>query len=120
MKTMKLVSLFLFAVLCCKSYAHETVRVIANQNCLVENHVQISDPKQAKLEKKYIEPSNVRFEQKKMYVQLDQNWIVTNAVYTDANGFYILEPKGGWTCGYCHYYNEENIWTCDNCGRRRD
>jgi hypothetical protein len=42
-----------------------------------------------------------------------------NAVYTDADGFYILETKGGWTCGYCGHYNEGNIWTCDVCSMRR-
>ena len=85
MKMLKFVSFFLFAVFCCKSYAHENARMI---------------------EKKYIDPNNVRFEQKEMYVQIDQNWVVTNAVYTDTNGFYILETKGGWTCGYCGYYSQ--------------
>lgn len=78
------------------------------------------DSHQDKIEKRYIDPSNVCFEQKEIYVQLDQNWVVTNAVYADADGFYILEAKGGWTCGYCSYYNEGNTWTCDNCGKRRD
>jgi len=87
MKMIKVVSFFLFAIFCFKSYAHE--------------NMQLSDPHQAKIEKKYIDPNSVRFEQKEMYVQLDQNWVVTNAVYTDSNGFYILETKGGWTCGYC-------------------
>jgi hypothetical protein len=91
------------------------------QNCpAAANHAQMSDPHQAKIEKRYIDPNNVRFEQKEMYVQLDQNWVITNAVYTDADGFYILETKGGWTCGYCGNYNEGSYWVCERCGRRRD
>ena len=125
MKMMKLFSLFLFAALCCKSYAHESARNILSQsktleNCHVTNHARMSDPQQSKQEKRYIDPNNIHFEQKEMYVQLDQNWVVANAVYTDTNGFYILETKGGWNCGNCGKYNEGNNWTCEKCGKRRE
>jgi hypothetical protein len=122
MKTMKCISLFFLAILCCIAHAdedsdHVQVHSRPSGNC---NQAQMSDPQQAEFEKRYIDPNNVSFEQSEMYVQSDQGWVVTNALYTDANGFYILETKGGWTCSYCGYYNEGNIWTCEGCGRRRD
>jgi hypothetical protein len=121
MKMMKSVLLMLFAMVCCGLYAQEdfpnvSVGSRAAENCSCAGH----DQNQAKVEKRYIDPSQVQFNQKEMYVQLDQNWVATNAVYTDADGFYILEAKGGWTCGGCGNYNEGNLWTCDRCGRRRD
>lgn len=117
MKLMKFAWLFLFSVLCCGSYAHETVRRVP---MLDANHVQVSDSKQERIEKRYINPNQVQFGQKEMYVQMGEDWVVTNAVYTDAEGFYILETKGGWTCGYCGGYNEGSYWTCEVCGKRRD
>lgn len=123
MKTMKFISLMLFTALCCSLCAHEdmpSVSVGDRANCHVADNKEMFNPCQERIEKRYVDPSNVRFAQKEMYVQLDQDWVVTNAVYTDSTGFYILEAKGGWTCGYCTFYNEGNGWTCDNCGRKRD
>jgi hypothetical protein len=119
MRSVKFVSFFLFTILCSLSYAHENKCNFVGQNIA---NVQINDSTQARLEKvkRYIDPRNVRFEQKEMHVQVDQNWVITNAIYTDADGFYVLETKGGWTCGYCSYYNEKNNWTCDNCGKKRE
>jgi hypothetical protein len=121
MKMMKSVLLMLFAVSCCGLYAQEdfpnvSVGCRVVENCSGADH----DQNQPKLEKRYVDPSQVHFDKKEIYVQLDQNWVATNAVYTDADGFYILEAKGGWTCGYCTFYNKGNGWTCDNCGRKRD
>jgi rubrerythrin len=83
-------------------------------------HSEPVHSKEAKLEKMYVDLSNIHFDQKDMYVYLNEEWVGTNAIYSDAEGFYIIETQGGWTCGSCGYYNEGNNWTCDDCGRRRD
>jgi len=69
--------------------------------------------------KTYIDPTNIQFNNKQIYVRLNQDWVQTNAVFSDATGLYIVSNKGGWTCGYCAYYNTTNLWVCDNCGRPR-
>lgn len=118
MKTIKCI-LFLFTILCCKSYAHIGNHSNLSKSSHIESRARLPDTDNAK-EKKYINANQLHFDQTGIYVQMDQNWVSTNAVYTDANGFYILETKGGWTCGYCGKYNEGNIWTCENCGKRRE
>lgn len=69
-------------------------------------------------QKYYVTPDNIAFVGKEIYVLIGQEWRITDAVYADQNGLYIDE-KGGWTCSYCHHWNEGNLWTCDSCGKAR-
>lgn len=78
------------------------------------------DQEEVQLEKIYIDSSNIQIDKKQIYVYLDEDWVPTNAIYSDTQGTYIIQTKGGWTCSRCDYYNEDNNWTCDKCGARRD
>ena len=59
MKTTKVILLFLFAAICGQSFAHQ--------------NAEITHASATKLEKRYIDPSSVRFDQKEIYVQLGQD-----------------------------------------------
>lgn len=95
---------------------------IANISQAYECHSQISH--QAKMEPKtdnktYIDSNKIMFENKEIYVCLNQNWLKTDAVYSDTNGYYIVNDKGGWTCSVCGFYNTMSLRYCDNCHRER-
>jgi hypothetical protein len=88
-----------------------------------ENHAQIGN--QTKIDsvqtesKTYIDSDKVLFGDKEIYVCLNQNWVRTNAIFSDASGFYIVNDKGGWTCSFCGYYNTTSLRYCDSCNRER-
>jgi hypothetical protein len=84
------------------------------------SHEKSTNHQEMKIEKIYIDPSKIYFDQKQMYIYLNQDWVGTNAIYSDSEGVYIIETQGGWTCGYCGNYNEDNGWTCNVCNRKRD
>jgi hypothetical protein len=54
-----------------------------------------------------------------IHVFVNQDWTTTNAVFSDVYGLYIVDGKGGWTCGRCNYYNTEGFWVCGNCNGPR-
>ncbi len=114
MRFMKILSLFILAILCCKTYAHENLSH-SHQECSLS-----ATPDSSQKAKIYLHPENIVFHGKDIYVLLNQNWIQTNAIFSDNSGIYMYDNKGGWTCGYCGYYNEGSYWTCDRCGKRRN
>ncbi len=69
----------------------------------------------------YVQPKDITFKDNEIYVFLNQNWVKTNTVYTDAQGLFVDSSKIGWTCSYCGWYNTDNIYVCENprCGRQR-
>jgi len=73
----------------------------------------------AKKDRLYIGSGDVAFKNNEIYVSVNNNWVQTNAVYSDTSGVYVDQNSIGWTCGYGHY-NTTNVWTCDKCGRRRE
>jgi len=66
----------------------------------------------------YIDPNNIRFDQKDIFVYLNQNWIKTNAIYSDENGLFI--PVNDWICGVCHRENKRQMFECEYCHSRRE
>ncbi len=67
----------------------------------------------------YVSAQNVQFANQEMHVYINQNWIKTEALFSDASGLYIVDSKGGWTCGFCGYYNTTSTRYCDNCDKER-
>lgn len=102
MKFIKLLSLFAFACICSIAHAQETTQ-------------DVSD---SKITKMYIEPNQIQFDENNIYVCINQNWTRTTALYTDRNGFYIVDEQGGWTCPRCNTYNT-SPYDCIRCGYSR-
>lgn len=112
MKTIRFFSLVLLTVLFCTSYANELGSISDGRN---ETRIT-SASENSRI---YIHPENVMFDKHEIYVRLNQNWVQTNALYSDAHGLYMIDEQGGWTCGKCNNYNTKNQWTCERCGRSR-
>ena len=67
---------------------------------------------QAKL---YFDTSDLEIADSVIYIHLENNWIATNAIRTDEQGFYIFESdindsgsargiERRWKCPYCNYW----------------
>lgn len=73
-------------------------------------------------EKTYIDPNQVRFAERKIYVNVDDLWMQTTAIFVDDNGFYIDsfrqadESSFSWKCSNCGKYNEAYRDVCKKCG----
>ncbi len=113
MKAIRFFSLVLLTLLFCVSYANEKGSNLGERH---DTHISGTLGNS----KVYVKPENVMFDKDDIYVRLNQNWVQTNALYSDAAGLYMIDSQGAWTCGRCNYYNTSNDWTCDNCGRRRE
>ena len=73
-------------------------------------------------DKYYVDPQSVVFKDNTILVAIGQDWVVTNAVYTDADGFYIQEAKWPWTpfiCKECRKANPPYNLVCEVCGTPR-
>lgn len=99
---MKFGSFFLFVVICCTA-------------CASEKSTHTIAPR---ITKTYIDPSNVQFDKNNIYVCVSQNWMQTNAICTDEQGFYIIDEQGGWNCPMCGTYNTSS-YECRKCDYRR-
>ena len=62
----------------------------------------------------YVEPENISLCGKEIYVCIQQNWLRTSALFSDAAGVYV----NGWTCPRCSA-NNTGTWSCESCGYRR-
>ncbi len=109
MRFMKFVSSFLFVILCCTSYAHE--------QCALQGQGSVSAKGTLESAKVYINPENITFSGKDMYVCVNQNWIQTNALFSDIHGIYFYDNYSGWNCPRCGKYNTDK-WQCSKCGYR--
>ena len=78
-------------------------------------------PKRSQLietvEKIYVNLQDVLFQEKNMYANINNHWIPINQIHLDENGYYIVDE---WMCGKCGYTKSRGVWSCDNCGTRRD
>lgn len=105
MKLMRSISFLLFIMICTASYA--------NKN-------EPTDVKAHKITKLYIDPNNIRFDEKNIYVYINQSWVKTSGIFTDELGFYIVNEQGTWTCPKCGWRNTDpyqckNPRGCDYC-----
>ena len=98
---MKLLVMFAFMFSCFTAYAAESIS------------------QEPTIQKLYIDPANVIFDSHEIHVCVDSNWMTTDAVFTDVNGFYINADKGGWNCPRCQNWETTNLFTCSKCGYQR-
>ncbi len=110
MKLVSFLSFFLPAIATISNAHANPTYVQKNKQVIIDSH------KEGKI---YVDSNKIVFDNKEIHVCLNQNWVQTNAVFADANGFYIVDEKGGWTCGFCGYYNTTSLRYCDNCDRER-
>jgi hypothetical protein len=98
---------FLQIVICLSFFG--CVAVFADDSSFVKN-------KEVSLKKTYVEPKDIHFHEKNLYVLINGNWAQANAIYVDEYGPYV----DSWTCSGCGGNTTSNPWTCDVCGRRRN
>lgn len=70
--------------------------------------------KESKITKIYIDPNNIQFDEKHIYVCIDQEWIQVSAIFTDKLGFFIVNEQQAWTCPRCNFYNTKLTYKCGN------
>ena len=73
------------------------------------------------LQKKiYLDDSNqVAIYGNQLVVCIENQWVAAGALFSDANGVYILEKKWyePWECSYCGAVNPPTRMVCWNCHR---
>lgn len=78
-------------------------------------------------EKIYVHSNQVSVSQNGIYVNVNNQWIPTDSLHTDAQGIYVMsdalvdEKKWGpmyWICPECGYQNSFTSNACENCGHR--
>lgn len=81
----------------------------------------------SQLEKIYIDPSQLAFTNREMFVHIEGQWTSVSAVHCDALGLYIAAIRTRWICPVCLYNNSEYAKTCqrvnpdtgEKCGHPR-
>lgn len=99
MKLMRSISFFLFIMICSISYANKNESI---------------DVKTQKITKLYIDPNSIQFDEKNIYVCINQNWVQVSAIFTDELGFFIVNEQQPWTCPRCDFYNKKLTYKCGN------
>lgn len=98
MKYIQAIVLFLVAIFYFTSHLNATEQAVSN-----ENHV-FSCPKT------YVEADKIAFAEGAILVNVEEQIIETPAIFSDKNGFYILQVKVDTR--HCMWPN----WECDGCG----
>lgn len=65
----------------------------------------------------YLDGNQIAFQNNQLFVFVENQWTTTNALFSDANGVYILARKWyePWECGYCGAVNPPTNFVCWNC-----
>jgi hypothetical protein len=72
------------------------------------------------LRKVYFEHENITFEQDKVFVNYNNQWLQTDQLKEDQNGYYIFARDialGFWLCDICGRANEPWQFVCKTCGQ---
>ena len=71
--------------------------------------------------KLYVDPQNIHIDGGDILVWFDENWIKTNAIYSDAYGVYVQSDSalGFWECSRCGAMNRPWDFVCRICGETR-
>lgn len=68
-------------------------------------------------EKIHVQPNQVYFSQNAIYVNLNNEWVPTEAIHVDAQGLYVTDNAiGDWKCPKCYHQNKWYHSRCQNCG----
>ncbi len=110
MKTLKLLQFAMFLI----CFGYSSLSFCADGSIGERQEKRISKGK------RYVDASHLHFDKNDIYVLMEKNWMKTDAVFSDENGFYVIDPVGAWICAGCGYYNTSNNWSCDGCGRRKN
>ena len=62
--------------------------------------------------------NQIVFEEKSIFVQIENDWVIVPAVFSDEKGFYIQEVAP-WQSPRCYFYNYDERLYCQNCHLRR-
>ncbi len=72
--------------------------------------------------KTYVQPNQVALSESGIFVFLENAWIPTEALHSDASGMYVTnlldEKLLGWRCPKCGYWNSWLVNTCAKCSYR--
>ena len=73
-------------------------------------------------EKIYVEPNQISFSKNGIFVYLDNAWLATEAVHSDASGIYVSNfghsKFAGWNCPKCGFFNSWLVNQCAKCNYR--
>ncbi|MES2273361.1 MAG: hypothetical protein V4487_04145 [Chlamydiota bacterium] len=68
-------------------------------------------------QKVYIKPAQLLFEDREIFVYVEEQWVLVNAVHSDALGLFVTPlianyPWTRWLCPECGYNNNGADKTC--------
>ena len=70
----------------------------------------------------YVDANKIVFQGHEILVGMGEEWIATNAIHSDDQGFYITDARWPWTpffCNTCHLTNPPFNFACERCGTPR-
>ena len=67
----------------------------------------------------YLDGSHIAINNNQLFVCIENQWMPTDALFSDANGVYVLGRKWyePWECSYCGAVNPPTRLVCWNCNR---
>ena len=67
----------------------------------------------------YLNKNQIAIDGNHLFVFIDNQWKPTEALFSDANGVYVLGRKWyePWDCAFCGATNPPHHLVCWNCGR---
>ena len=92
---------------------------IANAN---DKEISSASLKFVPCEKIYVQPDQVAITNEGIFLQLNEEWVPTEAIQYDASGIFVTsissEWSFRWTCPKCGYENGPFSRKCGNCGHK--
>lgn len=84
-----------------------------------ERDSSISIPAFVKCEKLYVQPDQVAVTAEGIYFQLEDSWVMTDAVHRDNAGIFISSVSDEWSwtwkCPKCGHKNSALSRSCEKC-----